>query len=477
MASQKTGGEKASKEAETQEHSPEHQTAEEKSPIETRASSGGKISLTPGPETHSQEKNMLVGQKIFLSSLSQQKISNQLHGTIAVLRPGFKGGHAGLAHPLNKRALTNETYSKASSADSIEESLKHGIPEEQLRILRQHLAQRRFTQHSPTAPGDGVSHVILTKTNDAEATRKIPQDDWDERAAMAELHGAMVYLREHGFRGRVTHPNQDRLHYILTQQNHGQKSPKSQGDIPTSQRRESLEERDLSLFQVISTHWKTKRHETQTKESESELRDLTCMELEKTEQVPTADKPLDLSDAKRGQLGHWSSTNKRDKRGHHEGFVKSPSFRVSPSQTMNSETEGSEENMLSASPLKDEHIGHQDEDTRDLNMDKDRDATTRRTSTRGQKRERHIEPDEEDEGDLVKDSSQADLDEMETSDSEDELESRRYPNCAYQQDGYSKDRVNRRRTWAKKSHQASSKSMERKRKLRDLPTGSDTSQE
>ncbi|XP_018093702.1 RBBP8 N-terminal-like protein isoform X2 [Xenopus laevis] len=484
---QKNGVEKTSKEEKLEEHVPGHQDSEEKYSVAAKLSPGGKTSQISGTETHFQETHLPMTQKIFLSSLNQQKISNQLHGTIAVLRPGFRSGRAGIPPSLNKQASTNEMYSKGSGVDSNNassqlESLKHDIPKEQMCLLQQHLAQRRLGPHAPVAIGDG--RCIISKGQDTEATKKVSQDDWDERVVMAELHGAMMYLRDRGFRGRVIHPDQrDRLNYILTRQHQGQRSPKSPGNVPASQQRDSIDERELSLFHMLSAHWKNKQHESQTDEKGLEKEPKYEGHEKREQEEPTPDKPLDLSDARRGQPSYWSGS-KGEQRGTHEGFSISPTFtnNFCP-QAMNTDVRGSEDNRLSTSLVKEENIFSQDESTIDIkrnsspSTDKERDGICHKRLTRGHKRERSLEPDMEEEHDPVNDvqSPQMDLDEMETSDSEAETESTHLAVSEGQRDGFSKDGTNQKNKWIKKGNRASSKSMKRKKKA--LPTESNTSQE
>ncbi|KAE8574604.1 hypothetical protein XENTR_v10003499 [Xenopus tropicalis] len=399
--SQRNGVEKSSREEESPERASDPQVSEEKYPVAAKLSPGGKTPHILGPETHIQENHIPMAQKIYLSSLNQQKISNQLHGTIAVLRPGFRSGRAGIPSSLNKRASSNEMFPKASGVDPNDassqlDSLKH-IPEEQMCFLRQHLAQRRLGPQAPVAMGDG--RCILTKGQDTEATRKVPQDDWDERVAMAELHGAMMFLRDRGFRGRVLHPDQrDRLNYILTRQHQGQRSPKSPGDVPASQRRDSIDEGELSLLHMLSARWKNKQHESQTEEKEPDMKEPKYEVPEKRQQdEPTPDKPLDLSDARRGQPSYWPGSQ-REQRGPHEGYSTSPTFtnNFSP-QAANTDVRGSEESRLLGSLVKEENACNEEEVTKDMkrnsspSADKERDGISGKRSTRGHKRERSLE--------------------------------------------------------------------------------------
>ncbi|XP_018090457.1 RBBP8 N-terminal-like protein isoform X3 [Xenopus laevis] len=476
----KNSVEKTSIEEESEEHMPDYQASEEKYSVAAKPSPEGKTSQILGPETHFQENHMPMTQKIFLSSLNQQKISNQLHGTIAVLRPGFRSGRDGIPSSLNKRASSNEMYSKGSGVDSNNassqlDSLKHVIPEEQMCLLRQHLAQRRLGPHAPIAVGDG--RYIITKGQNTEATRKVSQDDWDERVVMAELHGAMMYLRDRGFRGRGIHPDQrDRLNYILTRQHQGQRSPKSPADVPASQRRDT-DEGELSLLHMLSTHMKNKQHESQTDEKELE-KDPKYEEPEKREQEePTPDKPLDLSDARRGQPSYWSGS-KSEQRGPHEGFCTSPTFTNNfCRQSINTDVMGSEDDGL----VEEENICSQEDIKRNSSpsFDKEKDGISGKRSTRGHKRERSLEPDMEEEEGPVKDeqSPQMYLNEMETSDSEAETESTHLALSEGQRDGFSMDKTNRRNKLTKKGHQGAGSSKSMKRKKKTLSTESNTSQE
>ncbi|KAM4691984.1 RBBP8 N-terminal-like protein [Rhinophrynus dorsalis] len=333
--SQKNGIEKTNKDAEAHENLPDRPMSEDKSIAVCRLSPVGKSSQPGGNETRSHDMHMLGVQKLFLTTQKQQRISNQLHGTIAVLKPGSRSGQTGTgtSSTPNKRTANNEILSKGNCADSNDASsqldlIKHAIPEEQMCLLRQYMSQRRLEQRGSGGSGDGIGHCLLTKSREAEMVRKRPQDDWEERAAMAELHGAVLYLREHGYKGRVSQlDHRERLHYILSRQHQGQRSPKSPGEAPKSQQRENLEEGELSLFQVLSAHWKNKHHENQTEDQEWEENKPKCAEQVNKEHVEelTPDKPLDLSDTRRGQ--HCQQSNsKREQREMFETCSPSPTF-------------------------------------------------------------------------------------------------------------------------------------------------------
>ncbi|XP_053309248.1 RBBP8 N-terminal-like protein isoform X2 [Spea bombifrons] len=404
---QKNGLEKTKKDVEPQENLSDGQVEEEKCRANQR--------LSPGIKTFQAASNDVrhLEMKVLLGSQNQQRISNQLHGTIAVLRS--KGGQSGTgsspAH--NKRTSTNEQYAKGSSSHYYDasthlESLNQATPEERFCLLGQRLAQRHLGERGPAVFADGTGPNLLAKNHEAILERKQTQDDWEDRVAMVELRDALLYMREHGYRGRMVHPNhRDRLQFFLTRQHQGQRS---QDEAQRSQQRDSLDERELSLLQVLSAHWKNSKFQDQTEEQDWDKKD-TYVETEQREQdeESTPDIPLDLSDTKRVQPSHISD-NMRENRGKSEIYSARTAFRnnsISPTGTLCTDTgqASRQDDVRSAANILVNELGRESrtcsdrqdfQDTgRDANPFLEKNDDSKRPP-KGQKRDREIEAEESD---------------------------------------------------------------------------------
>ncbi|XP_075427536.1 RBBP8 N-terminal-like protein [Ascaphus truei] len=475
-------------------------------------SEGAKSSLVLGQDTRLFEMSMAGAQNMHPSAPNQQRISNQLHGTIAVMRPGSRSGHMGTVTSPSfiKQTSNHEIHTRRSRVDSYDatsqlDSQKHATPEEQFCLLRQHFLQRRLGQRGHGISADGASRYLLAKSREAELSRKRSQDDWEDRATMAELHGAVLYMSEQGYKGRLTQPDQrEKLQYILTrhQQNQGQMSP---SEAPKSQGSESQEDGGLSLLQVLGTRWKSNKSqdnqpEDDWEEKRSRLECNKCAEPDKRgQEEATPDRPLDLSDAKRGELSHRSN-NRREQTGRSEMYSptfsnkSSPTTRVPSPDLSHAESEEATYKTFTRLPVKSPFVGEHEKDGRTSSNEEDiqdavidykpcsemsSDAVTRKRPTRGHKRERETQPGEEEEEEeqeeRVVQSPQKELDETDTSYSETDTESLQHAQTGKLGHVYTQDETQGENKWRRRGSdawgKASTKSATLRKKARDLPAG------
>uniref|UniRef100_A0A8W4FAW1 RBBP8 N-terminal like n=1 Tax=Sus scrofa TaxID=9823 RepID=A0A8W4FAW1_PIG len=133
--------------------------------------------------------------------MSPQHISNQLHGTIAVLRPGSRACSAnrGSANGTSPHLPPSQPAAKTC------ESLKHPLPAERLCLLNRHLALHLRSPYcspraSATAPSGPQPQGL--KAGETEA--------WEEPAGLLGLPGTLAGVRDSQLEGA--------LHLLLAQQ-------------------------------------------------------------------------------------------------------------------------------------------------------------------------------------------------------------------------------------------------------------------
>ncbi|KAM3922344.1 RBBP8 N-terminal-like protein [Leptodactylus fuscus] len=488
LANQKSSSEKTNKERETPENIPERQVPEETGSAVLRLSPAVKHLQGLDNEARQADMTMSGVQKLFLSTQNQQRISNQLHGTIAVMRPGAKSGQSVQSPPIHKRNPNHELNSKEHTVETCGrpfplEPLKHVLSEEQFTFLKQHYVQKHLAQHVPGFQNEGAAQIVLDKQRETPLERRQPEDNWEEKVAMAELQGAMLYVREQGLKNRINQVTQrEKLHYLLTKQSQGLRTPNSRGDVPKCLRRESQEDKEMSLLQVLSAHWRNSKHinsqegaqdweEKEAKNAEGETR------TEEQEEAP--DKPLDLSDTRRNQHTYRNDL-KNEQRHSYDGHVPSPTSKNNTSPPMKAScSDHIHGTRLEVTTLdsKGDHC-KEAEDTNDKMIDcnlvshSDREWSNTKKITKGHKRHRDLDEDEE----QMRDENYPQvMDEgSDTSDSEGETErSEQTP-----ADNYPNERNPDKAPWKKRLSEASKKSLRRKKKkVRDLSTDSDTSEE
>ncbi|XP_010309851.2 RBBP8 N-terminal-like protein [Balearica regulorum gibbericeps] len=276
-----------------------------------------------------------VLQEVSLAEIASQRIANQLHGTIALVRPGSRScllekspSGAAVSPPARKTPLpperehspSLEAYLTASKPDSPKvapsyENLKLTTRREQLCLLHKHLSLHHLglVSNCTSADRDGSSfssHLLQAKDTDS---RTRSHDSWEDRAALLKLPAAMVYVRDQHLEEKLhLLKHRERLQHFLTQQ--CQPGQRADGDPKLMP-----EERPLSPWQSIVPGCKEERSFLEDaadgKEEELWLR-RDSSELREKVKVASddgADAPLDLSDSGRGKETGWH--NCREPRG------------------------------------------------------------------------------------------------------------------------------------------------------------------
>ncbi|NXO56166.1 RB8NL protein, partial [Aramus guarauna] len=277
-----------------------------------------------------------VLQEVSLAEIASQRIANQLHGTIALVRPGSRScllekspSGATVSPPARKTPLpperehspSLEAYLTASKADSPKiapsyENLKLTTRREQLCLLHKHLSlhQLGLVSNCASADRDGSSfpsHLLRAKDTDSRARSC---DSWEDRAALLKLPAAMVYVRDQHLEEKLhLLKHRERLQHFLMQQ--CQPGQRADGDPKLTS-----EERPLSPWQSIIPGCKEERSFLEDAADEKEEKELwlsrdssELREKVKAASDDGADAPLDLSDSSRGKETGWH--NRREPRG------------------------------------------------------------------------------------------------------------------------------------------------------------------
>ncbi|KFW06131.1 RBBP8 N-terminal-like, partial [Eurypyga helias] len=263
-----------------------------------------------------------VLQEVSLAEMASQRIANQLHGTIALVRPGSRpcllekspSGTA-VSPPARKTPLplerehspSLEDYLTGSTPDSPKvtpsyETLKLTTRREQLCLLHKHLSlhQLGLVSNCALADRDGSSsssHLLRAKDPDG---RMQPRDGWEDRAALLKLPAAMVYVRDQQLEEKLhLLKHRERLQHFLMQQ--CQLRQRADGDsklVP--------EERPLSPWLSITPGCKEERSFLEDAANGKEEKELWLSQdsskFREKAKVPRddgADVPLDLSDSGR----------------------------------------------------------------------------------------------------------------------------------------------------------------------------------
>ncbi|KAM6120818.1 RBBP8 N-terminal-like protein [Phoenicopterus ruber ruber] len=275
-------------------------------------------------------------QDVSLTEMASQRIANQLHGTIALVRPGSRPcllekspSRAAVSPPARKTPLppehehspSLEAYLTASKSDSPKvapsyENLKLTARREQLCLLHKHLSlhQLGLASNCASAERDGgsfSSHLLRAKDADG---RTRSRDSWEDHAALLKLPAAMVYVRDQHLQEKLSLlKHRERLqHFLMQQCQPGQRADGDPKHVP--------EERPLSPWPSVTPGCKEERsflEDTMDGKEEKELwlsRDGSELR-EKAEAARDdgADTPLDLSDTGRGRETGWH--NRREPRG------------------------------------------------------------------------------------------------------------------------------------------------------------------
>ncbi|XP_074013640.1 RBBP8 N-terminal-like protein [Numenius arquata] len=271
-----------------------------------------------------------VLQEVSLAEMASQRISNQLHGTIALVRPGSRPcllekspSGAAVSPPPRKTPLPPErehspileAYLTASKPDSPKvapsyENLKLTARREQLCLLHKHLSlhQLGLATNCASAERDGgsfSSHLLRAKDADG---RTRPREGWEDRAALLKLPATMVYVRDQHLEEKLQLLKQkERLQQFLMQRcQPGQRADGDPKPVP--------KERPLSPWPSITPGCKEERsllEDAADGKEEKELwlsQDISELrEKVKVARDDGADTPLDLSDSSRGRETGWHS--------------------------------------------------------------------------------------------------------------------------------------------------------------------------
>uniref|UniRef100_A0A8C8EA59 RBBP8 N-terminal like n=1 Tax=Otus sunia TaxID=257818 RepID=A0A8C8EA59_9STRI len=256
---------------------------------------------------------------------ASQRVANQLHGTIALVRPGSRPCFlekcplgAAVSPPARKTPLPPEhehSPSLEAKPDSPKvapsyENLKLTTRREQLCLLHKHLSlhQLGLASNCASADRDGSSfssHLLRTKDADS---RTRSRDSWEDRATLLKLPAAMVYVRDQQLEEKLhLLKHRERLqHFLMQRCQPGQRADGDPKPLP--------EERPLSPWPNITAGCKEERsflEDAADGKEEKELwlsRDSSeLQEKVKATRDDGADAPLDLSDSGRGRETGWHS--------------------------------------------------------------------------------------------------------------------------------------------------------------------------
>ncbi|XP_007475664.2 RBBP8 N-terminal-like protein isoform X1 [Monodelphis domestica] len=228
----------AGRKSSTEKPPPSRETEEDylpHTPLGEEKSTGYQTSPIPKipPGSNLQEQRVL--------DMNPQRISNQLHGTIAVVRPGSRAclsekssseaptpppPRSSPPSPPYDRNHTLDSYLKTNKEDSREtassyESLKLTARSEHLCLLNRHLSLHRFglRSHCPSPTGAQSFSRGGLKGGEGEEVRSRLQEDWEDRQAFLDLPGAIVYMRDQRLEGTLQFLEQrEKLQYLLAQQ-------------------------------------------------------------------------------------------------------------------------------------------------------------------------------------------------------------------------------------------------------------------
>nr|XP_005489198.1 RBBP8 N-terminal-like protein [Zonotrichia albicollis] len=260
------------REAAVQQDVPELELSEEKPPEKLQRSS---------PSSRTSPGTLL--QEVSLAEIASQRISNQLHGTIALVRAGSKPcllerspSEAAVSPPARKAPLpperehspSLEAYLTASNPDSPKvspsyENLKLSARREQLCLLHKHLSLHQLGLAGPCAPGerDGGTFPVHPLRSKAAEGRTRCRDPWDEQAALLKLPATMVYVRDQQLEEKLQLLKQrERLqHLLLRQCQPGQRAHGDTETRPGQRAHGDTETRPLSPWLGMATGCKEER--------------------------------------------------------------------------------------------------------------------------------------------------------------------------------------------------------------------------
>ncbi|XP_014729296.1 PREDICTED: RBBP8 N-terminal-like protein [Sturnus vulgaris] len=290
---------------------PDLELSEEKPPEKLQRSS---------PSSRTSPGTVL--QEVSLAEIASQRISNQLHGTIALVRPGSRPcllekspSGAAVSPPARKTPLpperehspSLEAYLTASKLDSPKvapsyENLKLSARREQLCLLHKHLSLQQLGLAGPCAPAERDSLPSPLLRTKAAESRTRSRDSWEEHAALLKLPATMVYVRDQHLEEKLQLlKHRERLQHLLLQQ--CQPGQRAHGDT-----KPPPGERPLSPWLGIAAACKEERFLLEDAadgkgEKELWLGRERCELRAKVKEArdDDADAPLDLSEPGRGR--------------------------------------------------------------------------------------------------------------------------------------------------------------------------------
>uniref|UniRef100_A0A8B9NP61 RBBP8 N-terminal like n=1 Tax=Apteryx owenii TaxID=8824 RepID=A0A8B9NP61_APTOW len=284
-----------------------------------------------------KEENKTLKEDV--KRLRSLEIANQLHGTIALVRPGSKPclleksppgaapSPSARKTPLpssereHRLMLPIDFRSRAlSKVAPSYENLKLTARTEQLCLLNKHfsLHQLGLVSNYASADRDSSFSSQFLRAKDAEGSMR-SRDDWEDRAAIFKLPAAVVYMRDQHLEGKLHFlKHRERLqHFLAHQRQQGLRARVDSDPKPTP------EERPLSPWLNVTPGCKEERsflEDSMDGKDEKELwlsRD-GSKRREKAEAARDygTDMPLDLSDSGRGRETSWPSSPEPREAGH-----------------------------------------------------------------------------------------------------------------------------------------------------------------
>ncbi|ELK25848.1 CDK5 and ABL1 enzyme substrate 2 [Myotis davidii] len=236
------------------------------------------------------------------SDMSPQHISNQLHGTIAVVRPGAwacsadQGSANGTLSAQNsppsppyEHSLSLDSFLRASQASTRpHKSLKHALQTDRLCLLNRplslHLRSPQSSPRDPAAAPGGPQPQIL-KTREAEA--------WEVPSGLLGPPGALVDMRDPRLEGALSLLLAQQLQARRQAGGARMREPPRPGETPPSP--PICSDSEGSEGEVAGAGLPRRRHQQPTGPGSPRGQEATAIE----DLVP--DKPLDLSEWGRGR--------------------------------------------------------------------------------------------------------------------------------------------------------------------------------
>ncbi|XP_036179443.1 RBBP8 N-terminal-like protein isoform X3 [Myotis myotis] len=238
------------------------------------------------------------------SDMSPQHISNQLHGTIAVVRPGAwacsadRGSTNGTPSaqssppsPPYEHSLSLDSFLRASQASARpHKSLKHALQTDRLCLLNRPLSLHlRSPQSSPRAPvaAPGGPQLQILKAREAEA--------WEVPSGLLGPPGTRVDMRDPRLEGALSLLLAQQLQARRQAGGARMRGPPRPGETPPSP--PICSDSEGSEGEVAGAALPRRQHQQPTGPGSPRGQEATATE----DLVP--DKPLDLSEWGRGRDG------------------------------------------------------------------------------------------------------------------------------------------------------------------------------